>query len=243
MIAAAHGDGTNPFSSSTTHRCAYCNSASPLSGDGRGAIHNNVTTLPGSWGFQPLQQPPHYQQQQFQQLPQPPQQGNASPAYVAEQHAQGASSSSSQDQRRSEVKRRAPKKTPREEIYIPENTPVRVSVGDGQWYPAYWRENTRTVHVHPPGLKNWGPVTFVRPADVALNDKDGNPMYLAANRKQPAFITLIDTNSPLYVFDEATQSLQPMHQEAIRVQARRKSSKSAATNVQQEQPSSAQQHT
>ena len=129
-------------------------------------------------------------------------------------------------------KKKKKKKSRVEEVHIPENTPVRVSVGDGQWYPGCWRENTRTVTVYPPCIDLWGPVTFVRAADVALNDKSGNPMYLAANRKRPAYVTLIDSNALLYVFDDATQSLQPMHQEAIRAQARRKSSKSATFAVQ-----------
>ena len=104
-------------------------------------------------------------------------------------------------------------------VHLLENTPVMVSAGDDEWYPGYWRDNTRTVSVFLAALTPDGPVTFVRVADVALNDREGNPMYLAGNRRRPAYICLIDTAAPLYVPSTRGQDLVPTSLEALRAQA------------------------
>ena len=111
-------------------------------------------------------------------------------------------------------------------VRLPENAPVLVSAGDDEWHPAYWADNTRAIQIWRNNLTPDGPVTFIRRADLALKDVRGNPMYLAANRARPAFVRLVDTDTPLYIatplggFSHAT--LEALRRKALEIATSRK---------------------
>lgn len=111
-------------------------------------------------------------------------------------------------------------------VRLPENAPVLVSAGDDEWHPAYWADNTRAIQIWRNNLTPGGPVTFIRRADLALKDVRGNPMYLAANRARPAFVRLVDTDTPLYIatplggFSRAT--LEALRRKALEIATSRK---------------------